>query len=349
MKESRNGRSIGALSRAVLGVILFLGLSACSAQVLDRGIPIRRSGVLSPGGPTVGTVYWKDDRQVLFIGAKPDVFAILPDGRRVLRSFLMQWDTASGEVTTLAELGEHGGFCYYHGYIRYWYRKPSSPEARGDTVFKAGLLGSEVEVAHTGSINRFSCREYDELEVKSKIGQGFWPLRETDGYWGAHQGSGRVETVLVRVEAGKRRETPLKIPYQPYFRWSEYAGSYVFRRLETQFSRTNTTGKMWLLRPDGVTTEFDIPAGPWFGGSAGYDITRRGVFMWSYALVKHGNGDAGGYLIEAGRSPKRFIEGLIYAYGISPNGCGIALSIGRGGASRESAEMVLVNVCGKGG
>jgi hypothetical protein len=102
---------------------------------------------------------------------------------------------------------------------------------------------------------------------------------------------------------------------------------------------------MWLLRPDGQATEFDIPAGPWFGGSAGYDITREGVFIYSHALGNQGNGDAGGYVMANGKTPERVIEGYIYAFGISPNGCNVALSIGLNFGSGRGPEMVMINLC----
>jgi hypothetical protein len=340
-------KTTGASAKASFALVLAL-CGACSIGLTaPPGVEIKRSGVLAPGGPTVEIVYWTDDTHVLFIGAKPGVFETLPDGRKPLKNFLTQWDTANGETKTLAELGEYAGLCYDSGYSLYWYRKPGDQSGRpGEPVFAAGPLGHEVLITRKGSINRFTCRDYDERRVNTEIGKGFWPLREEHGYWGGYQG--RTGTFLVREEAGGKIEIPLNIPYEPYIRWSGYSGAYVFRRLESLTSRTQTMGKMWLLSPDGQTKEFIIPAGPWFGGATGYDITSRGIFIWSYALGHLAIGDAGGYLMQEGL-PKRFIEGLIYAYGISQDGCKIALSVGQYGRPRDSAEMLMANICKKSG
>ena len=329
-------------------VLLSSVLAACSSigVTAPSGVEIKHSGVLAPGGPTVETVYWTDDAHVLFIGAKPGVFESLPDGRKPLKRFLMLWDTASGEVKKFADLGEYAGLCYDRGYVFYGYRKPSPKKGQpGESVIKAGLLGSEAEIHRRGSINPFSCREYDETWLKTNIGKGFWPLREEHGYWGAYQGRGRTETVLIKNEGGRRIEIPLKILYEPPPHWSEYARAYVFGRAQHVFSRSKTAGRMWLLQPNGETKEFDIPAGPWFGGSTGYDITKRGVFIFSHALANNGIGDAGGYVMEKGKKPQRFIEGYIHAFGISANGCNIAMSIRLKDGPRDSAEMVMANIC----
>ena len=121
---------------------LLLALCAACSSIgitAPSGVAIKRSGVPVFGGPTVEAVYWTDNTHVLFIGGKRGVFVTLPDGRKPLKHFLMQWDTATGEVKTLAELGEYPGLCYDRGYILYWYRKPSDERGRpGEPVFKEG-------------------------------------------------------------------------------------------------------------------------------------------------------------------------------------------------------------------
>src|SRR5690348_18322963 len=88
-------KTTGASAKGSLGLLLAL-CGACSIGLTaPPSVEIKRSGVLAPGGPTVETVYWTDDKHVLFIGAKPGVHETLPDGRRPLKSFLMQWDTRS--------------------------------------------------------------------------------------------------------------------------------------------------------------------------------------------------------------------------------------------------------------
>lgn len=105
---------------------------------------------------------------------------------------------------------------------------------------------------------------------------------------------------------------------------------------------------MWLLKPDGETKAFDIPAGPWFRGSTGYGLTKKGVFLWSAAVGNYDMGDAGGYLMQPGGKPERFIEGYIYSFDVSPDGCKIAMSIALEDKPEYGPEMIMADVCGKG-
>jgi hypothetical protein len=102
---------------------------------------------------------------------------------------------------------------------------------------------------------------------------------------------------------------------------------------------------MWLLKPDGQVTTFEIPPGKWFGGSTGYDIAKPGVFIWSHALGRSGNGDAGGYLMREHESPQRFIAGYIHSYSISPDGCKVALNIDTQYGSGQGPEMMMARIC----
>jgi hypothetical protein len=331
----------------VLAVILLTSCGGYYAAATSR-IEIRQSGLLAIGGSVVEAVYWLDNERVLFVGAKPGVFEQLPDGRKPLKQFLMQWDTASGKTTTLAELGEYSGLCYDRGYVRYNFRI-------GDKVtVKAGPLGEESDITESVlrpgrehiRVNRITCREYDERAVHSKYGPGFLPLREEHGFWGGREDARqRKLSVYIRTANDKQEELFVRASGHP--RWSEYAGGYVFGRLEDLFSSTKTTGQVSLLMPNGIAQVFVIPAGPWFAGSVGYGLSSEGPFMWSSAVDTYSNGDAGGYLLKDGK-PDRFISGYIYAFGVSPDGCKIALNINRNYGSGRGPEMVMANVCKKG-
>jgi hypothetical protein len=337
---------------ALLFAVALTLFAACEGQYVTAasGVEIKRSGILAQGSPVVETVYWTDDTHVLVIGVRPGVFEALPGGKKTLKNFLMQWDTTTGDVKTLTEVGEYSGLCYDRGYVRYGFRTGQR------LTVKAGPLGNEVDISSSLSsadmndirVNPFSCREYNERELRTKFGTGIWPLREEHGYWGGREDALQKKmSVYIKTVNGVTQELLVPI-LGPVPRWSEYAGAYVFKRSEDLFSKTKTTGKMWLLMPDGQTKEFDIPAGPWFGGSTGYGTTRRGIFMYSHALENLGNGDAGGYLLQNGGKPERFIEGYIYAFGVSPDGCKIALNIGLHPGSRRGPEMVMADVCVKG-
>lgn len=311
-------------------------------------IEIKRAGVLAPGGPTVTNLYWTNDKQVLFIGAKPGLVDVLPDGRRSPKQFLMEWNTATGEVKPLAELGEYANLCYAGGYVRYQFRRGNG------FVVRAGLLGNERDIASSINernrsirLNPFTCREYDEQQLQSATGLRVWPLHDGHGYWAAREDRKQTESVLIKLKNGEREETALNIPYHPPPFWSEYAQVYFFKWSEGRFSNAKTGAKLWLLTPNVHTQEVDIPAGPWLAGSTGYGITKRGVFMYSHALGHLAVGDAGGYLIEQRSRPKRFIEGYVLAFGISPEGCKIAMSISSY-PPRDFGEMVVADICAQG-
>ncbi len=324
--------------------------AACQHLTASPSVEIKRSGVLGYATITTDTAYWLDNDRVLFIGGKPGVFEKLPDGRQPHKRFLMEWNTSTGEVKTHAEMGaDSNALCYDRGYVRYGFSTGNR------TVSKAGLLGQEVDITTSvlkdgvtrRRVNPLTCREYDQQFVRSTYGEGFLPLKEERSYLGGRPDAlQRKMSVYITAVNGEQRE--LLVPVlgtNP--RWSEYAGAYVLRRSEDLFSATKTTGKLWLLMPSGATKEFDIPAGPWFRGSTSYGITKRGIFMRSHAIANFGNGDAGGYLIEANK-PERFIEGYIFSFSVSPDGCKIALNIKSAGEADDRAEMVMANVCARG-
>lgn len=330
-------------SKAAAFLVACLLVVALPSRAAPLGVTMRTSGVPTFGSsPIVGTVHWIDRERVLFVGAKH-----VSSEARDLGRYLYVWNVSTNETKTIAELGNAGGgLCYDGGYVRYVIEVRGKP-----AIVKAGILGSEVALPPAGEnylrTNPFTCRGYDENKLKTKFGPGgFWPLRDAHGYWGAREGMPQGQTLLIAPDG--QREMLLRIPYAPPPRWSAYQGKYEFRRSESLLSATKTSGKIWLLAPSGETTEMDIPAGPWFGGSTGYAMTMRGLFMFSHAIGSGGNGDAGGYLMEEGEKPRRFVSGYIYGYGVSPDGCRIALNINLDRRSKRGPEMIAAQVCSKG-
>jgi hypothetical protein len=332
------------IAGVLAGLLLVVAVMQASLAA-PTSVEIKRAGIQTFGVPIVGKIYWTDNSHVLFIGAKRAEFKLLPDGRKLQKKVLTLWNTETGDIKILADIeGEYVSLCYDRGYVRYGFKSGSR------SIVKAGPLEKVTEgPVVTPSrkhfrVNPLTCREYDEHKVTSQLGDGIIPLREEHGYW--RRGGGVVPsgmTIYIR-KGDEGKEEHILVPISASRPdWSEYAQAYVFGRSEDLFSRTKTTGKMWLLFPDGQTKEFAIPAGPWFGGSTGYGITRHGVFMYSHALVNLGNGDAGGYLFADGQRPERFIEGYIYAFGISPDGCGIALNL-RAGSMRRPKWWSRISV-----
>lgn len=304
------------------------------------------SGVLAPGGPTVESLYWTDNTHVLFIGAKPEAQRVLPDGRKVLRRFLMHWNVSGRHVSELVEVpGTNVGLCYDRGHVRYWYAGNSGLVVRAGPFSQIKNLPLIARAAAMEGVNKFTCKE--PSGDQSFRARGYVPLREEHGYWGGNEEARKrgMSIYLHKVEGGFQEVlVPILAPPP---RWSDFAQAYVFERRESASSRDSVGGKMWLLYPDGRTREFSIPLGPWFGGSTGYGITRQGIFMYSHALDGHRNGHAGGYLIADDGNPERIVAGLVYAFGISPDGCSIAMSVRVKDGPREAAELAAAQICRK--
>lgn len=314
-------------------------LSACANPSLE--VDIKYSGFLAPMRTGMGTVYWMDDDTVLFVGAKQGVLESTRDGRKPHKNLLVRWNVSSGKSEIVADLGEAAALCYYEGYVYYSFQRS------GVWVFKAGQLGREIEIPRTirdggRRFNELTCQEYDYRDVAARIGPGFWPLRDGDGYWGG-KGSNSRRTYLVRPD-GTERE--LAIPYAPPPRWSESSRQYYFQQVSNVITST-TTGDFWTIRLDGTVSHAVVPAGPWFRGSVRFVPARPGIVMSSHAVGLYDNGDAGAYLVKDG-SVRRFIEGYILGLGVSPSGCRVALSIVLQRGSQDKAEMVIADICSSG-
>lgn len=329
--------------RALAWVFMALSLAACASAGAEKNRKLLSSGALGEGGITGQTVYWIDDERVLFIGHRPGEFTTLSDGQRVLKTLLLEWNTATEQVRTRAELGAYPLLCYAQDYVHYHFR-------RGDRVIaRAGLLGDERDIplpAPGTTLNPLTCRYYDPETVANNVGSGLIPLKDEHGYWGRQYG--RTSSVyLKRLGTGFAEQiVPVHGAALP-ITWSEYAQSYVFRRLENLMSPTGTSGKLWLLSPSGDFKEITIPSGPWLAGPTRYGITKVGVFIRSRAGRPDGLGDAGGYLMN-GDLPRKLLAGYIHSFDISPDGCKVAMSMRASIARGIRPDLVAMDVCAPG-
>src|SRR5690606_26974276 len=213
----------------------------------------------------------------LFVGYKDRKSSARSDGPKIQ---LLEWNTATGQVMSRADLGTHSFLCYARGYVHYHFRNGSN------VTMRAGPLGKETALSPPGPdarMNPLTCRYYDPESIERVVGPGLFPLRDEDGYWGGQDG--KKSSIYVRRDSGglAARPVPMHGVVGP-IKWSEYLQSYVFRRGETLFSATKTTGKLWVLAPTGESSEISIPPGIWFKGSTSYGITEVGVFVSSHAV-----------------------------------------------------------------
>lgn len=337
-----DGRVQGSM-RVLAWVIVAILLGACATAGAESTPRLFSSGVLGQGGITGQTVYWIDNDRVLFIGHRPRDFASSSGGQRILKTSLLEWNTTTGDVQTLAELGAHPLLCYAQGYVHYHFRRDA------EVIMRAGELGKEtgIELPSSGTImNPLTCRYYDPQAVARKVGAGLIPLKEEHGYWGRQY----EKTSSIYLKRQGNRLTEQVVPMHGValpIAWSTYAQSYVFRRTENLMSPTDTSGKLWLLSPRGDSKEVQIPPGPWFGGPVQYGLTKAGIFIRSRAGRPNGLGDAGGYLMR-GDLPRKLFTGYIHSFDISPNGCKVAMSMRASMARGVRPDLVAIDICAPG-
>ncbi len=340
--------SLGAGLRRLFWLLTTLALAACSTAgagpVGDSGIQL--SGALGYGALTGQSVYWIDNDRVLFLGSRRDRISPLSEREDSLKTLLLEWNIQSAQLKTHAELGLYSGLCFDGGYIRYHFKDGA------DVVIRAGEFGHEVQIPNritrTIRLNNLTCREYDATAVAESVGKGFRPLKEEHGYWGGRSsmGGNSFSTYLKKqANALSEHTVPIRNVGFP-IRWSTFSQAYVFRRAESLFSASHTSGKLWLLFPAGAVKEIDIPPGPWFAGSTQYGITKVGVFISSKAIGNHGIGHAGGYVLDVHTGAiRQVIAGYIHSFDVSPDGCKVAASVRFSIAPGQIPDLVAIDVC----
>lgn len=312
-------------------------LAGCSTSGVLAEAPIISSGYFGVGGFGNQSVYWLDNERVLFVGYKDRKSSARSDGPKIQ---LLEWNTATGQVMSRADLGTHSFLCYARGYVHYHFRNGSN------VTMRAGPLGKETALSPPGPdarMNPLTCRYYDPQSIEQLVGPGLLPLRDEHGFWGRQED--KKSSVYLKRDGDSL--VPIVVPMHGVvgpIGWSHLMQAYVLRRGETYLSRTGTTGKLWMLHPSGRTAEFTIPSGVWFAGSTRYGITKEGPFISSHAGRGLDIGDAGGYLMR-GAIPKRLITGYIHSFEVSPDGCKVALSMRPGLNKGDLARVIAINVC----
>lgn len=328
-------------------LLLSLLLAGC-ADLAGSKYPITDSGYFRIPGLLSKSVYWIDNRKVLFHGtsAKTDSAGA--------QSRLYVWDTQENAVTPYAYTGRIGTFCLKDGYIRYGLE-------RDDKFYvRRGPLGKEQE-AYTPPppedpelaprVNELTCREYRRADQPRSERFSFSPLRPGHGYWGFDYVSRDVGKPLLFLPEGARQpiELPIEAREKGYLDYSEYANVYVIYRLAGLASLRERPTKVWLLHPSGQVDTIDIPKGPWTGYSARYAPTRAGLIMTSRGLTAgSGPGAAGLYLVNGDRVEK-ILAGLIEDIDVSPDGCKVAISVNPYTSELRRSRIKMIDVCKQGG
>jgi hypothetical protein len=338
--------------RAVLWLLVGL-LSSC-ADLSGTEYPIVDSGYTRIPGTLNKSLYWIDNRRVLFHGSdeKPDLpGATQPKPKHFP---LYVWDTAENVVTPYAYTGSVNAFCLSDGYVRYLIDR----EDKG--YVRRGKLGEEREVIRPPEpenpdlvirVNPFTCREYRDPERPRTETLSFWPLRDEHGYWGLNYVSRDPDKPLLFLPKNAAEPTALPIEFRERGRmeYSAYANAYVISRLAGLASLRERPTRVWLLHPTGRVDTIQIPKGPWTGYDARYLPTRAGLLMASRGLTaSSGPGVAGIYLVN-GDQVEKILAGLIEDIDVSPDGCKIAVSVDPYISQVRRSRIKMIDVCKTGG
>jgi hypothetical protein len=322
-------------------------LAGC-ADLAGSKYPITDSGYWRIPGLLSKSIYWIDNRRVLFHGksAKPD--------SAEAHSQLYVWDTEKNTVTPYAYTGRIGTFCLKDGYI--WY----GVERDEKFYVRRGPLGGEQEAYLPPPpedpelvlrVNEHTCREYRRADQPRSERFSFSPLRPGHGYWGFDYVSRDVGKPLLFLPEGAPRpiELPIEAREGRLIEYSAYADAYVVSRIAGLASLRDLPTKVWLLYPTGRVDTFPIPKGPWTGYDARYAPTRAGLLMTSRALTAgSGPGAAGLYLVN-GDWVERILAGLIEDIDVSPDGCKVAISVNPYTSELRRSRIKMIDVCKKGG
>jgi len=333
---------------------LLVGVLSSCADFSGTKYPIVDSGYARVPGTLSKSLYWIDNRRVLFHGSdeKPD----LPGAKQPEPKHfpLFVWDTGENLVTPYAYKGSVRAFCLNDGYIRYLIER----DDRG--YVRRGKLGEEREEIRQPEsdnpdlvvrVNPFTCREYREVDRPQTETLSFSPLRDEHGYWGFNYVSRDSDKPMLFLPPGAKQPIALPIEAQEARRieYSVYADAYVVSRLAGLASLRDRPTRVWLLHPTGRVDTIQIPKGPWTGYDARYLPSKAGLVMASRGLsAGSGPGVAGTYLVNGDRVEK-ILAGLVEDVDVSPDGCRVAVSVDPYTSQTRRSRIKMIDVCKTGG
>jgi len=332
---------------------LLAGLVSSCADLSGTKYPIVDSGYTRVPGTLNKSLYWIDNRRVLFHGS--DEKPALPGATQPKPKHfpLYVWDTAENVVIPYAYTGSVVAFCLKDGYIRYLIHRDEKGYVR------RGKLGEERESVLPPEpenpdlalkVNPFTCREYRDVDRPRTETLSFTPLRDDHGYWGFNYASRDSDKPLLFLPRDAKEPIALPIEAQEngWMEYSAFANAYVIWRLAGDAKYHGRPTNVWLLYPTGRVETIEVPKGPWTA-PGGYAPSRAGLIMFSRALTTGaGPGDAGAYVVN-GKRVDKVIAGLVEDFDVSPDGCKIAISVNPYTSQMRRTGIKMIDVCKTGG
>jgi hypothetical protein len=337
---------------------LFCGNAiAESYPIYDSGY----SAVTNFSAVHTGKLYWLDNQRVLFTGFaadSPDTKKKKP--QRIDQLALYIWDTKENKVTYYTD-GELA--CYYQGRVAYQIK------VSGKKTIKTGRMGDEKIDEQNKFSSHFSICNF-ETEGEAPFKKRLQLLRLYDGHGYLEVGKMFVNAATndapVRFFASGLGEIPLPIRGSEV--WPSYVDYYEAADVYTLYSLTAKDRKhgisrwpkgmaqpVYLMTPQGRVSKITIPYFKWnHGGPKDIMPTKKGIFAtytyhgWTSGMpdvgTKMNPALMGGYLVQ-GKTYKKLIDGWVYAKGLSPDGCKLALGISSPKFPESPARLMMVDVC----
>jgi hypothetical protein len=321
---------------AISILILFLAFNAWGqnrnvASVIRAEIPYAANQIV-----------WAEDDFVLFSGQQVGAARDAPQKGGVYR-----WYPRQGEVVQLLEHGTGVSvLCYDRGYVHiaFW---------RGEQrVIVQGPIGSETTISYhrtekppfQGVFNAYTCRFQPQPTPTASNRSVIEVLHDEHGfveYEPPSPGSRRGKFFLVRPQ-NQSIVLPL-YDVASRARYSAFRKAYVFQYGGGDLSDT-AEKHTWLVEPDGQVTDYNLPKGPWLGGSIRTMPVQGGLVIASPAVKD----DFRGLNVIRGNRVQRLIRGYVGAFATAPDGCLVSLSLSDGLGAKARARMLVVDTC-KGG
>jgi hypothetical protein len=310
-------------------------------RLMAQPINSDRFGILN--APFIGSpIRWLNNEQLYVRLADIDVQPFAARSKRSPAQYLI-WNIRTGEVEE-ANNFPRGKFCYYSGYLSY------TRSEEEYVLFIEGPVGEQREIGRRRvreghkalplpeegirRPNPFNCR----WDGPGWLGKALkYPLLEEHGHILVNRyGS---ELTYVRANGGD----PVVLP----FNYSDIQSAVYSPALNAYVVPRNINGgagalTLWLLKPDGTMSSTVFPAGPWFGASRGFHVSRAGIVIWSHRRAGRGDGGFAGIYLSRNNEVARLMSGFVNGSDVSPDGCKIAAGLGH---ENRRSELKVVNVC----
>ena len=332
-------------------VYLPTGSAASSnPQSAHEGYQVAESGHLGRAGVFRQDIYWLDDDRIVFVGVEPGEFRT-ERGRRVASDNLYVWNVKTAKIRKHAELSWNASLCVSGNYVRFNFARAGVEMVAFGDFAREHEHELDIQAMKDGilAVSPVSCQEYNPKRLKKRYGANPLPLRNRGEYLDRTTGhyveplryfpaDGGEPVKLAAIPNRDVNTTPI---------YSAFAKKYVFGSWQKSID-SRAPKRMYLLDKSGDVQHYDTPVGSWMGGRVHALPAATGWILTSTAVGQSQSIGAAGVYLAHGQRTIRLIKGIPYTFAISPNGCGVAVSIDMDWGRASAPRIVALNVCPRG-